>query len=422
VRKRLVPLLKAAVATCVSTLLVTACSVGEPASPHSRFDAEVDAGIGDAESEVAASLDVSAEPDVSDIGPTLSAPDFPGPYGIGFRQIVAAYDHPLAGGRREIPVSLWYPTSDVSGSPAFYQGLVRRDEVFEDAALADTDRALPVLVFSHGNNSLPEQSFFMTEHWASHGWVVVAPEHLGNSAFDGIDDQPESFYWRPLDVRATLDALYSLSAPDPLAGRLSDEVVMSGHSFGGYTTLAIAGAGFSTDSVICDGSDRRLLVRFYCELVDAALEALLDGGFLDDRVDVAIPQTPGGALFFAGSPGDDGLASVQIPMLLMTGGLDATLPDDIEGTPIWESVIGNGQLRFHLTEAGHFTYSNMCVLLPAIAEDDGCGEGFIAPGRALSMINTYSLAFARWSLWADEPSRVLLFETPAPSELVLSER
>ena len=345
----------------------------------------------------------------------------PGPFGVGFRHISAAYDEPLTAERRVIPVSVWYPTSDEEGEEARYQDLFRRDQVFADASLAETSRPLPVLAFSHGNGSLPEQSFFMSEHWASHGWVVIAPEHIGNSVFDGLDDEPHAFYRRPLDMAAALDALYGLATGDPLAGRLSEEVVASGHSFGGYTTLAVSGVAFSTASIDCDAPSG-LLSRHYCTLADAALDALLDAGFADPRVDVAIPQTPAGALVFAGAPGEDGLSEASVPTLLMTAGRDQALPDQVEGTPIWESMVAGGSMRFHLADAGHFTFSNMCEILPALATDDGCGEEFLGYEVALPLINEYALCFARWVLWEDEPSRAFLFDATPPDPVTLSVR
>ena len=43
------------------------------------------------------------------------------------------------------------------------------------------DGPYPLIVFSHGNGGLGVQSFFLTEYLASHGYVVVCPDHTGNS-------------------------------------------------------------------------------------------------------------------------------------------------------------------------------------------------------------------------------------------------
>ena len=417
--------------TVFCLLLLFGCSPGAPsngdtgdaASLESDTDASpsADAGLDAPSVDEDVQTDPASDSD-GDILEELYAPHSPGPFAVGFRVMETSYLDPSDGTERTIPISVWYPTEASSGTAAFYQNLVERQDVFEDAPLAETGRDLPVLLFSHGNGSLPEQSFFMTEHWATHGWLVAAPEHIGNSVFDGLDDEPQSMYRRPLDIRATLDALESLPDSDPLSGQLSNDVVVSGHSFGGYTTLAVAGAGFDTTGVDCDGGIQGLLMRLFCEIQNDALDSLLEAGFADPRVDVAIPQTPGGALFFAGNAGEDGLGRVGIPTLLMTGALDQALPDAEEGAPIWESLVGSGHMRFHLLDGGHFTFSNMCALLPALAAGDGCGPEFIAPEIALELINGYSLSFARMHLWGDERAAEFLSADPSYQELELSVR
>ena len=93
--------------------------------------------------------------------------------------------------------------------------------------------------------------------FASHGWVVIAPDHTGNTFSDHRDPLPSShFIARPRDIGALLDALDSLPADDPLSGVVdTGRVVLSGHSFGAYTTWSAAGAAFDMDRIreACQG-------------------------------------------------------------------------------------------------------------------------------------------------------------------------
>jgi predicted dienelactone hydrolase len=236
---------------------------------------------------------------------------------------------------------------------------------------------------------------------------VVAPYHTGNTIFDdqgGINLRSGPI--RPQDITATLDEMYSLPEDDPLAGKISDDVVMTGHSFGGFTTLASAGADFAVESMIdlCAGNQ----APTECDLLERdGVEDLFREGFLDDRIDVAIPQAPGGYFAF-----EEGLASIDIPTMLMTGGLDQTLPPSEEGEPIWAALDGP-HVRVDLVAGGHFTFSNMCDLLPGLpqVEDDGCGDHNIEPTRAYEIINAYSLAFARFHLQGDDQVVDLLHGT-----------
>ena len=358
---------------------------------------EVDAG-----SDSAGFLDVGADLD-EDVPIVQSSVFERGPYNVGHRRFDITYDAHLEPGR-EIRLSVWYPTDDDEGRPGLYLVNYQRNAVIRDASVAIEDQA-PLLVFSHGNGSLAEQSYFMTEFFASHGWVVVAPYHTGNTVFDAAQNggiSLESASVRPQDITAALDAIYALDPSDPLGGKVSDDVVMSGHSFGGFTTIASTGGEFAVDTVleVCAEPD----APSECEIIEQpGVEELFRAGFLDERIDVAIPQAPGGFFVFL-----DGIAAIEVPTMLMTGALDVTLPPESEGNPIWAALTGP-HMRVDLLAGGHFTFSNMCELLPAgDVLDDGCGEEFISIDVAYELINAYSLAFARYVLWHDTTDLDLL--------------
>lgn len=380
-------------------VLLTACSSPEESAvPGDRPDAT---DFADADAAVDLGL---PDQDAADQTTAPEASVFErGPYNVGHRRFDITYDAELEPGRT-IKLSVWYPTHDVTGRPGLYVINLQRPEVFRDASVAIDGRA-PLLVFSHGNGSLAEQSYFMTEFWASHGWVVVAPYHTGNTVFnvgDGGGLSLESAPVRPQDISAALDAVYGLQAPDPLAGKISDDVVLSGHSFGGFTTLAVAGADFAVDAFVaaCAVPNR----PSECQMLDReGVEEVFRAGFLDERIDVAIPQAPGG--FFAFQAG---ISTIAIPTLLMTAARDVTLPPDGEGEPIWNALTGP-HMRVDLRAGGHFTFSNMCELLPVEQVlNDGCSESFIAPQTAFELVNAYSLAFAQYMLWGDTRHEALL--------------
>lgn len=115
----------------------------------------------------------------------------------------------------------------------------------------------PVVVISHGMGSTPAGFAYLGEHLASHGFAVAIPEHIGSgeaikkALFKGLIDTnvfPTDFIERPLDVKQTLDELERLSQSDPILKERFNmqNVGMMGHSFGGYTALAVAGARLNT--------------------------------------------------------------------------------------------------------------------------------------------------------------------------------
>ncbi len=401
------------IASLLMAFGLTACSGGTGVDGDST-----DAG---AEADLSPAIDAGADgssslPDTGSPGDAARDADRPevpmphqasiyerGPFNVGHRRFDITYDAQLEPGR-EIKLSIWYPTLDEEGEPGRYLRNVAWDAVIGDASVAIEGQA-PLLVFSHGNSALAEQSYFMTEFWASHGWVVVAPYHTGNTIYDVAQGgvRFDSAAVRPQDVSAAMDALYGLDADDPLAGKISDQVVVSGHSFGGFTSLASTGTGFAVEEMIelCSAPG----APTECEFIEGeGVEELFRAGFLDERIDVSIPQAPGGFLVM-----QDGISQIEIPTLLITGARDRTLPESSEGDPIWETLTGR-HVRVDLTNGGHFTFSNMCQLLPglAAAEDDGCSDEFVEPELAFEIVNAYGLAFARFHLFGDDEGLELL--------------
>ncbi|MEZ4465371.1 MAG: hypothetical protein R3F43_13075 [bacterium] len=258
---------------------------------------------------------------------------------------------------------------------------------------AALDGPLPLVVFSHGNGGLAEQSYFLTEFLASHGFVVVAPDHTGNT----YDDDSQPFYrlleLRPQDIGAVLDHADALPADHLLGGHLGPERGMAGHSFGGYTSLALAGAGFDLAGIDAGCAVPPASDSADCAyLTEPAVQARLGAAFRDARLQAAIPLTPGIAPFFGGDPG---LAGVQIPTLMMTAGRDATLPNATQGDLLWAGIVQPDSLRLDFLNAGHFTFSDACTIAPAAVMNDGCGPDFLDNTVAHRLINAYALAFLR---------------------------
>ena len=77
----------------------------------------------------------------------------------------------------------------------------------------------PVIVHSHGWEGHAGNSAFMMRHFASHGWVAVAPDHTGNTLTDNLDPFPSQFdYLRSFDIRESLNLLERLNQEDMMPG------------------------------------------------------------------------------------------------------------------------------------------------------------------------------------------------------------
>ena len=301
-----------------------------------------------------------------------------GPMSVGYRLVEQTYTEPT-GATLTIPVSIWYPTEDSGGESAWYYGLVEDTEVSLDAEPAAPLYAdgHPVLVFSHGSFLYGGSSSFLARHFASHGWVVAAPDHVGNTLVDYGSDAPLPIYYRrPLNDAAALDAVIAWSD----LSSSTDRYVLSGYSFGGYDTWASIGGTLSRAAFEeqCDSG------RF-TDCTDAELSAI-EAGFADDRIAAAIPLAGAGNFqYFA----DGGLAGLSAPVMQVSGTEDHDDPQQMwdisEGTSLtWVSIEG------------------------------GCHEMFSAGGcpefdreEGFSLIESYTLAFARRHLLSDESAEVI---------------
>jgi len=182
--------------------------------------------------------------------------------------VVTVESHDGARGRK-LPLEIWYPADESHrgedldpATQADYRPMPAQAPL-PQAAVRDAAPAggpHPVVAFSHGFGGHRCQSTFLCTHLASHGYVVVAPDHVGNTTVDvmmetlrifqsgeGPPDPAEMMArvhevadLRPDDVSHALDRVLEGGVPE--AGRVDPaRVGVAGHSFGGWTTLMVAG-------------------------------------------------------------------------------------------------------------------------------------------------------------------------------------
>jgi predicted dienelactone hydrolase len=152
----------------------------------------------------------------------------PGPHEVG----KAHYDWTDGARQRAVPVTVYAPQGG--------------------------DGPFPVILFSHGLGGSRDGYEYLGRYWASYGYVVVHVQHLGSDeevwqgkerarvgqALRQAARNPRVAADRPADLRFVLDKLAALgNGGEPaLTGRLDlDRVGVAGHSFGAWTTLAVAG-------------------------------------------------------------------------------------------------------------------------------------------------------------------------------------
>lgn len=237
-----------------------------------------------------------------------------GPFGVGYRSWPLSYVPAGQTESRDISVHVWYPTLSVEGEHPRYEGLFRDEVALVDVPAAAPAHAegYPLFVHSHGWRGFPGASWPMLDRLASHGWVVVMPEHVGSTLTRFEDPRPVAHYYeRSLDVTEAVDALAALPVSDPLSRTATERFVLGGHSFGVHTVWASVGAHFDVEQI-----------RAGCWADGRCTEAELSvfaAGVTDSRIVAALPIAGAIDPAFFGERGHD---SVRVPMLSVTGSAD----------------------------------------------------------------------------------------------------
>jgi hypothetical protein len=170
-------------------------------------------------------------------------PFLPGEYRIGHQVIV-----PVDGARnnRQVRTMIWYPAkSDVTeGVPIRYSrpfGWMQPSPYIGGLMDAPTasDGPFPLVVLSHGAGGVPNQFEPLGELLASHGYVVAAPQHVGDSG--GTTPLPAMRSHRPADMSFVIDTMLNRSSMpgDILSDAIkADAVAVGGFSRGASTATA----------------------------------------------------------------------------------------------------------------------------------------------------------------------------------------
>jgi len=253
-------------------------------------------------------------------------PDVLGPLSVG-HTAYSVFD--AARSNRELPLQIWYPADAAAwaAEPDFtFTDLVLgagiTSTVAKDDVAMPAGGSYPLIVFSHGYGGFNIQSLGLMEHLASHGFVVVSPNHTGNTQDDQSSPDPEAD--RFPDVAFVIDemAAANLDGGSPFFGHVdANNVGVAGHSFGGMTAQFM-GAGYG-------------------------------GTPADARVKAIMPIAPGSARL-----SDAELQSITIPTTLLVGTKDGLRIEAIRSLELQSSA--PDLVLMEVIGANHTHFANVC--------------------------------------------------------------
>jgi predicted dienelactone hydrolase len=280
---------------------------------------------------------------------------------------------------RQVQVHLWYPADAAgkspkagyssrllgvtAGLPAGWAPLswqVDSHIARDNAPIYPDGGAFPVIVFSHGNQNDPIDYAYTLELIASAGFVVAAPQHVGNSQDDVRIDYvntvggtqpyvnlipcndgapgpcsrtnvPQSMRDRANDISSVLDAL---------PGWFGDRVDMArvgvmGHSRGTVTALTAAGGSVKTCST-------------------PPLSGCPWGIAPEPRVKAVMGLEIGTMPITSNVD----LANVMVPTLLLSGSLDQTSPTEVSRDALTGMTSNTDKNLIVIQNAEHRTFDS----------------------------------------------------------------
>jgi predicted dienelactone hydrolase len=220
----------------------------------------------------------------------------------------------------------------------------KRDSKFlTDIYIPKVNHPAPVIVISNGLDEEHKHFSYLAQQLASYGFFVAVPDNNGthlnkflailNSFIYGTTNtkgaKPKEFINRVLNIKFLLDELQSLSESDPSFDINLKEVGVIGHSFGGYTALALAGATLNFKQLqkdctniapnIFTSSLPNVSLLLQCralELPNVTYE------LQDKRIKSVMVINPVSSSIF----GKSGISHIQIPVMFISSSNDIITP------------------------------------------------------------------------------------------------
>jgi predicted dienelactone hydrolase len=354
-----------------------------------------------------------------------------GPHAVGVGTL-SDYEAP-------IPMTVWYPAlEEPTRAATTYSYAINmlgpetttalatyRGEARHGLAGDRSGGPYPLVILSHGFAITAGSYGWLAEHLASWGFVVVAPHHR-----ESLDPGTlwRSSIERPRDVETTVAFIEETGgAGAGLDGMIdTGAVAVVGHSYGGYTALAAAGAridpeAFQASCALASRVDDPLM--FLCDALTPRLDEMgrLAGvdspktatwpPLFDHGVDAVVAIAGDAAMF-----GESGLAEITVPVLAIGGTADTDSPFEWGTRLTYEQVASPRKVEVALQGAGHMIFAGGCDSVRrvmSIAPLGFCSDPAWNRDEAHDLVKRYVATFLVAELLGDQE---------AAAELVAGDR
>jgi len=270
--------------------------------------------------------------------------------------------------------TIWYPAAaDAREQP---QWIGPRIVPFVSTGSAAPDAApaaglRPLIVLSHGFGGSAANLAWLGAGLAAHGFIAVAVNHPGNNGSERTTVDGYALMWlRAVDLSALIDAM---RADSTFGDRIDPaRIGAAGHSFGGYTVIAIAGGITDPErtpafcrspaaDALCTAQPavtelrRKTLLRLSADPEFRQRYSLASNSYRDERVRAVFAMAPGPAPSFT----PESLGAISIPVAIVTGSADEIAPS-ASGAEALGKAIPHATVKL-FPRAGHFVFFGTCT-------------------------------------------------------------
>ena len=286
---------------------------------------------------------------------------------VGFHQTALVRTGP-----RPLPLTLWYPTKEtapviIAGeNPAFKGNAVINDASPEPGAHS-------LVVLSHGFGGSWRNLSWLASTLVAQGYIVAAGDHPGTTTFNRDPSQAAQLWERPHDISRIIDAL---EANPKWAGEVDmGRIAAVGHSLGGWTVSALAGARVKAALYEKDCEDNVSPATCGVSAKLGLTNPELERDMSDERISAFVSLDLGGARGFT----PESLSAIDKPFLVLGAGVNtAHLPSEKESGYLADYLPKGTSTYATISDATHFSFMQLCKPgAVELIEKEDPGDGIV---------------------------------------------